>query len=538
MKMYKYLKNESGTVLLWSTLYITLFFLVIGTVTTILISEIKQTRQLDSSVEAYMAAESGEERARNYASANPGQAVTKTGQKVAVSSDQELANVTYDFQVGGSGSPYDSSVSPARTCVDWQYCYYSEGKVGNIRRKIDGGVSDDGYVSKWTNLYNSATTITNNEIDLTTSPDPPSISISATAKYIIFSGDISGIDPTSVKHYHLGFVDPTNQGSQTGVSLDIYQGKIYLNRATAASSGTLNTAGTLVTIDLRNNSAIKFVITYRKESTNSTFSLKVTDANDDCLDIQTASYNPDIVPRALFLPTTVGPTTLSSSIGSGPDPANDSSKFVVQTNTGSSIYLKNLYIKADAATELPQYTLNINKSGCPTCTVTASPASSTGKYDEGTSVTITYTKPAGYGFDGWTGDCTGTGACSVIMNADKTVNASFVSNTMYSGEVLYAGNYRISENGQYKLIYQADGKLELYRIGNTTPLWSSPASPSGTAGFAVMQTDANLVLYTPAGYYWASGICCFTRNDYLRVMDTGTVGTYRGDTGANTWIKP
>jgi uncharacterized repeat protein (TIGR02543 family) len=43
----------------------------------------------------------------------------------------------------------------------------------------------------------------------------------------------------------------------------------------------------------------------------------------------------------------------------------------------------------------------------------------------GAAVTLTATPASGFVFTGWTGDCTGTGACSLVMNGPKQVTASF-----------------------------------------------------------------------------------------------------------------
>jgi len=53
--------------------------------------------------------------------------------------------------------------------------------------------------------------------------------------------------------------------------------------------------------------------------------------------------------------------------------------------------------------------------------VTLSPSSTT--YADGAVVTATAVPKAGMAFTGWTGACTGTGACSVTMNANKTLAA-------------------------------------------------------------------------------------------------------------------
>src|SRR5439155_11273577 len=46
-------------------------------------------------------------------------------------------------------------------------------------------------------------------------------------------------------------------------------------------------------------------------------------------------------------------------------------------------------------------------------------------YASGTAVTLTATPAAGSVFTGWSGDCTGTGACAVTLSAATTVTATF-----------------------------------------------------------------------------------------------------------------
>jgi uncharacterized repeat protein (TIGR02543 family) len=53
----------------------------------------------------------------------------------------------------------------------------------------------------------------------------------------------------------------------------------------------------------------------------------------------------------------------------------------------------------------------------------------TQSYTHGTVVTLTATPASGYTFGGWTGACTGSGSCTVTMNADQVVNATFTQQT-------------------------------------------------------------------------------------------------------------
>ena len=62
-----------------------------------------------------------------------------------------------------------------------------------------------------------------------------------------------------------------------------------------------------------------------------------------------------------------------------------------------------------------------------------------------------------------------------------------------------------SENGQYRLVYQADGNLVLYDNGDETALWMTHTG--GTVpGQAILQPDGNFVVYDGDGAaVWVSG---------------------------------
>jgi hypothetical protein len=65
---------------------------------------------------------------------------------------------------------------------------------------------------------------------------------------------------------------------------------------------------------------------------------------------------------------------------------------------------------------------------------------------------------------------------------------------MVENERLYEGSAIDSANGEYRLVYQGDGHLVLYRLWDWLPLWWSGTAGS-SVGFVVMQDDGNFVLY-------------------------------------------
>ncbi|HET6997575.1 MAG TPA: hypothetical protein VFI03_03215 [Solirubrobacterales bacterium] len=89
---------------------------------------------------------------------------------------------------------------------------------------------------------------------------------------------------------------------------------------------------------------------------------------------------------------------------------------------------KSVNAKFDAEPQA-KFKLSVAKSGIGGGTVTG-PGIDCGadcaeEYDEGTTVTLTAAAAAGSTFAGWGGDCSGTGSCTVGMNAAKSVTASF-----------------------------------------------------------------------------------------------------------------
>ena len=82
-------------------------------------------------------------------------------------------------------------------------------------------------------------------------------------------------------------------------------------------------------------------------------------------------------------------------------------------------------------TVVPPPLLSVSKSGTGSGVVTSDPAGidcgidCSAAYASGTSVALTATPAAGSAFVGWSGACTGTGACTVTLTADTAVTATF-----------------------------------------------------------------------------------------------------------------
>jgi len=77
------------------------------------------------------------------------------------------------------------------------------------------------------------------------------------------------------------------------------------------------------------------------------------------------------------------------------------------------------------------HTLTVTKAGAGSGTVTSSPvgiscgATCSAQFVHGTVVTLTATAATGSSFSGWGGACSGTGTCTVSMDQDRAVTATF-----------------------------------------------------------------------------------------------------------------
>ena len=83
------------------------------------------------------------------------------------------------------------------------------------------------------------------------------------------------------------------------------------------------------------------------------------------------------------------------------------------------------------ATFTPTFVLSVTTTGMGTGTVTSSPtgidcgATCSASFASGTAVTLTARPAAGSAFTGWSGGCSGTGTCVVMLSAATTMTATF-----------------------------------------------------------------------------------------------------------------
>ncbi len=102
-----------------------------------------------------------------------------------------------------------------------------------------------------------------------------------------------------------------------------------------------------------------------------------------------------------------------------------------QTMRGKTALYGYLYAIGGAIAPPTNFPLDVSRAGTGSGTVTSSPAGiSCGSdcsesYASGTSVTLTASPAAGSTFAGWSGACSGTGACNVSMTEARSVTATF-----------------------------------------------------------------------------------------------------------------
>jgi hypothetical protein len=85
------------------------------------------------------------------------------------------------------------------------------------------------------------------------------------------------------------------------------------------------------------------------------------------------------------------------------------------------------FVSASLTVTSQQYTLTVAYAGTGTGTVSLTPPG--GTYAPGTVVTLTATPNTGSTFAGWSGACSGTGTCTVTMNSNLSVTATFNGGT-------------------------------------------------------------------------------------------------------------
>src|SRR5207249_4574113 len=101
------------------------------------------------------------------------------------------------------------------------------------------------------------------------------------------------------------------------------------------------------------------------------------------------------------------------------------------TGTGICTVTLSAATSVTATFALQPFALTVTKSGAGSGTVTSTPtgiscgATCSASFTSGTAISLTAAPAAGSTFTGWSGSCTGIGACNVTMSAARAVTATF-----------------------------------------------------------------------------------------------------------------
>ena len=159
------------------------------------------------------------------------------------------------------------------------------------------------------------------------------------------------------------------------------------------------------------------------------------------------------------------------------------------------------------------HTLTVSKTG--SGNITSSPSgidcgsSCSLSFNHGQGVTLTAEAEVGFTFSGWSGDCSGTGACQVTLNAPRNVSATFTQIT-HSLTVSKTGSGTITSNPSG--INCGSTCNNSYNYGTVVTLtanpdagysfsgWSGGCSGTGTCGVTLDANRNVSATFTPITY--------------------------------------
>jgi uncharacterized repeat protein (TIGR02543 family) len=146
-------------------------------------------------------------------------------------------------------------------------------------------------------------------------------------------------------------------------------------------------------------------------------------------------------------------------------------------------------------------------------------------YDYNTNVALTATPATGYSLSAWSGACTGAGACSVAMTANRAVGATFAIQT-FALTITPPTNGTITGTGINCGTGGTGDCTETFNYNTVVPLTATPAANYDFAGWtgACTGTGACSVTMTAARTVGAT----FTIKRYTLTVGSPTGGTITG----------
>ena len=159
------------------------------------------------------------------------------------------------------------------------------------------------------------------------------------------------------------------------------------------------------------------------------------------------------------------------------------------SGTGTCNVTMNSAQSVTATFSIQTFALTVTKTGAGTGTVTSTPAgiacgaTCNANFNSGVSVALAAAPSADSFFAGWSGACTGTGACNVTMDAAKSVGAQFKLNTaiprlanistrmqVLTGNDVLIGGFIIGGSAPKTVVVRARGpSLIPFGIANALP---------------------------------------------------------------------
>ena len=119
-----------------------------------------------------------------------------------------------------------------------------------------------------------------------------------------------------------------------------------------------------------------------------------------------------------------------------------------------------------------------------------------------------------------------------VRSSSSPAPPSSGGNTLASGRWLDPGGMLTSSDGRFRLAYQGDGNLVLYKWDGAA-LWSSKTAGT-VAGMAAMQGDGNFVIYSGGGTALWSSKTAGNAGAVLKLQNDGNAVIY-STSGAGLW---
>jgi uncharacterized repeat protein (TIGR01451 family)/uncharacterized repeat protein (TIGR02543 family) len=150
------------------------------------------------------------------------------------------------------------------------------------------------------------------------------------------------------------------------------------------------------------------------------------------------------------------------------------------------------------------YTLTVTRIGDGTVTSSIGGifcgAACSATYNSGDVVTLTATAGAGWTFAGWSGACTGTGTCTVTMDANKSVTATFTLNNASIGNRVWLDAGADGLQTFFDVAEVLGVTVELLDGTTNAVLATTTTTASGYSFTGLAAGTYKIKFYAPAGY--------------------------------------